>query len=104
MANKGLSPQPRGVTPTIDGGVNNTFNSLLQDIKVIDLFNQTEEMADKFIGFNKHVQVIDKNYNDTVLELIKLNAEFKAIHAQLQQSQPGLADVDLINFGFDGTK
>lgn len=73
--------------PTIDEGVNNTFDLLLQDIKVIDLFNQTKEMADKFIDFNKHVQDIDKNYNDTVPELIRLNAEFKVIHTQLQTEQ-----------------
>ncbi|VUZ52340.1 unnamed protein product, partial [Hymenolepis diminuta] len=81
---------PTTLEPKIDEGVNNTFNSLLQDIKVIDLFNQTEEMAGKFIGFNKHVQVIDKNYSDTVLELTKLNAEFKKIHTQVQNQQPPL--------------
>ncbi|KAM3171455.1 hypothetical protein ACTXT7_016594, partial [Hymenolepis weldensis] len=90
--------------PTIDEGVNSTFNLLLQDIRAIDLFNQTEYMAEKFIDFNKHVQEIDENRNNTVPELNKLHASFEGIHKELQKTQPGLADLNLIKFDFDGSK
>ncbi|VDO16739.1 unnamed protein product [Rodentolepis nana] len=76
----------------------------IQLIKINELFTDTEKMKDELSVFNEDVKNISDNYNDTIPELTRLNTEFKDIHTEVNRTQPGLAGLNLIDFGFDQVK
>nr|CUU00494.1 hypothetical transcript [Hymenolepis microstoma] len=74
---------PTSLEPTIREGLKEIFELLRQLIEINKLFTETKKME---------VQLIP--------ELDKLNTEFKDIHTEVEKQQPGLQDLDLINFDF----